>query len=117
MACRVLQASRTEPPRKRWFPRCSEKAAFVEGNQLWGGDGLDIFQVTSSADQSIIYDFDLVGEVIRFSTLVAADYTALTISDDANGDAHVTVGGIDITVIGATAAQLGSSSFEFGLFS
>lgn len=86
-------------------------------NHLWGGDGFDNFQVTSGTDQSMIYDFDLAGEKIRFSTAVAADYTALTISDDANGNAHVTVGSIDVTVIGVSAGLLDTSYFEFGVFS
>lgn len=86
-------------------------------NHLWGGTGVDSFRVSDTGDQSVIHDFDgLGGEKIQFNSIIAANYAALTISDDGSGNAHIVASGVDITVIGVTAVSLDSSYFEFGSF-
>lgn len=68
-------------------------------NQLTGGADGDIFQVSQSGDLSTILDFVQGVDKIQFTSAIADDITDLTFSDVA-GDAHITVGSVDITVAG-----------------
>lgn len=68
-------------------------------NQLTGGSGNDIFQISQDYDFSTILDFTQGVDKIQFTSAIADDISDLTFSDVA-GDAHITVGNVDITVAG-----------------
>lgn len=81
-------------------------------NHLWGGAGNDAFEVSNANDHSIIEDFTDGSEYIVFDSSIADEYADLTIYDDTDG-AHVTVGNVDLTVVGITAASLTNADFLF----
>ncbi len=87
-------------------------------NHIWGGVSteLDTFQFTSTTDQSVIEDYE-IGEDLRFSLAIADDLSDLTFSDDANGNAHITVGSVDITFTGISSASISTSDIFFGTYS
>jgi len=80
-------------------------------NLLYGGAGTDRFYVTHPEDNSSIFDFTS-GETIEFDSLIADDFSDLTITD-VSGDAHITVGLVDITLVGYDHALLGPGDFYF----
>ncbi|MDK1376183.1 MULTISPECIES: calcium-binding protein [unclassified Sinorhizobium] len=84
-------------------------------NVLWGGTGIDTFQFTSAGDESTIEDFEIGTERLQFDVSLADDFSDLTIVDDINGNAHITVGDVDITLVGV-ASSSNSSFIDFGLY-
>lgn len=88
----------------------------VGTNSLWGGVGADQFQFTTSGDQSTIRDFEASVDKIQIDTGIAVDFAALTIGSTASGDAYITAGGVQITLIGVSSSTISASDFDFGLF-
>jgi Ca2+-binding RTX toxin-like protein len=85
-------------------------------NLLIGGAGADTFQFTTHDDQSVISDFNLMTDILQFDVGIADDFNDLAIFDDINGNAHVTVDGVDITLNGISSTSINSSLFDFGLY-
>jgi Ca2+-binding RTX toxin-like protein len=82
-------------------------------NHLYGGAGADTFVVSTDYDLSTIHDFDDGTEKIHFTSNIADDYSDLSISNDMDGNAHVIVGTVDITVAGVDSASLSPADFMF----
>jgi hypothetical protein len=72
----------------------------------------DTFQVTDASDNSSILDFLIGTDIIEFSSLIADDFSDLTITDD-SGDAHVAVGTVDLTLVWIDHTLLSATDFAF----
>lgn len=82
-------------------------------NILWGNGGADIFQFDTNGAFDTVKDFVSGTDHISISTALAADYSALTISDNASGYAEIHAGATMITLEGVSSASLSSSDFLF----
>ena len=86
-----------------------------EGNDvLIGGAGNDRFIFSDNWDDDIITDFEDGGDLLDFREVTGVSaITDLTIVNNANGDAVVSLGGDSITLIGIDAADLTAADFLF----
>ncbi|OLP61316.1 hypothetical protein BJF93_21310 [Xaviernesmea oryzae] len=85
-------------------------------NELWGGAGADTFQFTDAHDHSKIGDFVSGTDIIQIDSSLASNFSALTITNNDDNNAHITVGDVDITLIGIKAEDVKSTDFDFHAF-
>jgi Ca2+-binding RTX toxin-like protein len=83
---------------------------------LWGGAGEDTFQFRTQGATSFIEDFEVGIDRLRFDNNIADEFSDLTIVENANGYATISVGDVAVVLTGVSAAALDSSMFEFGLY-
>ncbi|HSV77930.1 MAG TPA: Ig-like domain-containing protein, partial [Ramlibacter sp.] len=100
--------------------------AFAPGSPIigWSGDdhlsgssGADTFVIANPIGTHTIHTFDTAQDkidLIAFDGLASFDDLQSHLSDDANGNAVITVGdGMKITILGVSAASLSANNFAF----
>lgn len=83
---------------------------------LTGGRGADLFNFNAGGGRDVVMDFSHAdGDVIRISTVDAADFTALSakFAADASGTV-VQLGGQTIVLVGVAPGSLTADDFVFG---
>lgn len=83
---------------------------------LWGGAGADTFQFVTQSAVSLIEDFAVGIDKLRFHSAIADEFSDLTIVDDSTGYASITVGDVEVILNGVSSTSLNSSMFEFGVY-
>ncbi|MBO9107848.1 MULTISPECIES: calcium-binding protein [Agrobacterium] len=83
---------------------------------LWGDAGADTFQFVTIGASSLVEDFQIGVDKLRFHNAIADEFSDLTIIDNSTGYASITVGDVEVILNGVSSASLNSSMFEFGVY-
>ena len=99
--------------------------AYAPGNPIFAVSADDHLTASSGADllvfaqpiaHDVIHNFDAAADKIDLIGFGVNSFAGLSIADDANGNAVITLGsGSTITVLGVAAASLGAANFQFNV--